>query len=120
MAEDLGTPEQLGDVATKLLFENDRVRVWEMVLEPGQRSDWHRHDHPYLLCIVEGDTIDARMASGRDLSIPAGPGTVYYVPAGATEVAVNRSGTRFREVLIELKDGPFSSEGKVEVATVSS
>ena len=26
----------LGDIATKLLFENDRVRVWEMQLEPGQ------------------------------------------------------------------------------------
>lgn len=119
MAEDLGTPDELGDVATKLLFENDRVRVWEMVLEPGQRSDWHRHDHPYLLCIIEGQTIDARMASGRDLSIPAAAGTVYYVPPGATEVAVNRSDTRFREVLIELKDGPFASDGHIEVATVS-
>lgn len=119
MAEDLGTPDELGDVATKLLFENDRVRVWEMVLEPGQRSDWHRHDHPYLLCIIEGETIDARMASGRDLSIPAGAGTVYYVPPGATEVAVNRSVTRFREVLIELKDGPFASDGRIEVATIS-
>ncbi len=27
----------LGDVGTKLLFENDSVKVWEMVLEPIQR-----------------------------------------------------------------------------------
>jgi hypothetical protein len=39
----------LGNVANKLLFENDLVRVWEMTLAPGERSDRHRHEHPYLL-----------------------------------------------------------------------
>ena len=34
----------LGEVATKVLFENDRVRVWEMRLEPGESSPVHRHD----------------------------------------------------------------------------
>ena len=109
---------ELGDVATRLLFENDRVRVWEMVLEPGQSSDWHRHEHPYVLCIVDGDTVDAVMEDGRELSVPAAPGTVYFVPPGATEVAVNRSATTFREVLIELKDGPFDGELKVQTARV--
>ena len=33
----------LGNVATKLLFENEIVRVWEMNLAPGERSDRHRH-----------------------------------------------------------------------------
>ena len=32
----------LGDVANKLLFENELVRVWEMNLAPGERSDRHR------------------------------------------------------------------------------
>ena len=108
----------LGDVATKLLLENERVRVWEMVLEPGQSSDWHRHDHPYLLCILEGDTVDAVMDDGREVSVSAAPGTVYFVPPGETEVAVNRSGTIFREVLIELKDGPFEGRLKVQRARV--
>ena len=31
-------PERiLGDVATRLLLENDRVRIWEMDLAPGAR-----------------------------------------------------------------------------------
>ena len=33
MSED---PQPLGDVATKLLFENERVKIWEMRLEPGE------------------------------------------------------------------------------------
>jgi len=28
-----------------------------------------------------------------------------FVPRGGTERAVNRSATRFREILVELKDG---------------
>src|SRR4029077_20339225 len=37
-------PERiLGNVATRLLLENERVRIWEMDLAPGTRSDTHRH-----------------------------------------------------------------------------
>lgn len=46
-----------GDVATKLLFENDRVKVWELDLEPGETSDLHEHHHDYLLIQLEGDKI---------------------------------------------------------------
>ena len=31
-----------GDIATKLLFENDRVRIWEMRLAPGEKSALHK------------------------------------------------------------------------------
>ena len=33
----------LGDVGTAVLFENDRVRVWELTLAPGESSDTHEH-----------------------------------------------------------------------------
>ena len=39
-------PEPLGDVANHFLFENDRVRVWQMRLEPGESSDRHGHTLP--------------------------------------------------------------------------
>ena len=48
----------LGDVATKVLFENDRVRVWEMRLAPGEDSPVHRHDLDYLLVQIDGERID--------------------------------------------------------------
>jgi quercetin dioxygenase-like cupin family protein len=94
---------KLGDVANRFLFENDRIRVWEMSLEPGEQSDFHEHTMDYVLCILEGDVIDADMADGRKLSIPVKPGKVFFVPKGGKETAINRSGTRFREILIELK-----------------
>ena len=42
-AEELAAAPTNFEVATKLVFENDRIRVWEMHLEPGQRQPFHCH-----------------------------------------------------------------------------
>lgn len=99
----------LGNVASKLLFENEAVRVWEMTLAPGERSDRHRHDLPYLLCVLEGSRIDAEIDGMGYVEIPVQRGSVFFIPPGATETAINASDTFFREILIELKDGARSA-----------
>ena len=55
MADD----REFGDIATKLLMENDRVRIWEMRLEPGERSKLHRHDSDYIMVQIAGDKMAA-------------------------------------------------------------
>lgn len=30
--------EPLGDIATEVLFENERVKIWSLIVEPGQAS----------------------------------------------------------------------------------
>lgn len=93
----------VGNVANRFLFENDRVRVWEMSLAPGEASDFHEHRLPYVLCILEGESIDADGEDGASMRIPVSPGQVFYVPPGGRETAVNRAAVPFREILIELK-----------------
>jgi quercetin dioxygenase-like cupin family protein len=105
----------LGDVANKMLFENELVRVWEMTLAPGERSARHRHDLPYLLCILEGTRVDAEVEGRGHVEIPVQPGSVFFVPPGATETAVNNSRDPFREILIELKQ-PAREALRVQVA----
>ena len=97
--------QELGQVADRVVFENERVRIWEMTLEPGEASDFHEHTLDYLLCIIEGESVDADFEGGNSIQIPVLPGTTIFVPKGNREVAVNRSGVRYREILIELKDG---------------
>ena len=108
-----GQDAALGDVATTLLFENDSVKVWEMVLAPGEASDLHRHEFEYFFVVIEGESIDADFAGGeadgKSIRIPVERGRVIYVPAGNTETAVNRSNVTYREVLVELKDRPLVS-----------
>jgi beta-alanine degradation protein BauB len=96
----------LGNVASRILFENELVRVWEMTLGPGERSDRHRHDLPYLLCILEGSRLDAEIEGTGHVEIPVQPGSVFCVPPGAVETAINPTDQRFREILIELKTAP--------------
>ena len=41
------------DIATKKIFENDKIAVWEMVLEPGESTGVHTHEHSEWLPIIE-------------------------------------------------------------------
>ena len=104
-----GETRHLGNVGTKLLLENDRVRVWELDLAPGEKSDVHRHDLDYLLVQIEGDRIaavpepDTRGRYTDYIEAQAMPGTVSYLTRGGIETAVNVGTRRYREILIELK-----------------
>ncbi len=40
------------NVGTQLIFENARVRVWRMTLEPGEASQLHQHRYDYLFVNV--------------------------------------------------------------------
>ena len=99
----------LGNVATRMLFENDRVRVWEMDLAPGVRSDTHRHDLDYVLVQIDGDRIAAEPepdTGGAFRTYVEGvvePGKTRYIARGGIETAINVGERRYREILIELK-----------------
>jgi beta-alanine degradation protein BauB len=99
----------LGDVATRVLFENERVRIWEFELAPGARSATHRHALDYVLVQIEGDRIAAQPEpdSGgayRDyIEGEVEPGKTRYITRGGIETAINVGERRYREILIELK-----------------
>jgi mannose-6-phosphate isomerase-like protein (cupin superfamily) len=91
-------------VGTRLLMENERVKIWEMVLDPGEASPLHRHVRDYVLCIVEGESIDADPPDKPSYRTRVKAGQFFYVQRGGAECAVNRSTVRFRELIVELKD----------------
>ena len=103
------TERTLGDVATQLLVENERVRIWEMNLAPGERSATHRHDCDYVLVQIEGDRIAAMpepdsAGAFRDyIEAAVEVGKVRYIARGGIETAINVGQRRYREILIELK-----------------
>jgi beta-alanine degradation protein BauB len=101
----------LGDVATKLLFENDRVKVWELALEPGESTAVHEHEHDYLLIQLEGDKIAGIFEEDTHGEYPPGTvegdvtyGNVWYTKKGGVETAKNTGTKPYREILVELKD----------------
>jgi predicted metal-dependent enzyme (double-stranded beta helix superfamily) len=102
----------LGDVATKILFENDKVRVWELDLAPGESTDVHEHTLDYVLIQLEGDKIAGIFEEDTKGGYPPGtvegdvaPGSVIYIEKGGIETAKNTGTQRYREILVEIKEG---------------
>ena len=51
-------------VGTRLWFQNDRIRVWEINLAPGERGPFHAHTHRYFWTVVEPGTGRQRSPDG--------------------------------------------------------
>ena len=100
----------LGDIATRLLAENDRVKIWEMDLAPGEESDVHEHTMDYILVLIEGDRIagvpepDSKGLYNQYIEADVQPGEYFYIEKGGIETARNIGKKRYREIAIELKD----------------
>jgi hypothetical protein len=100
----------LGDVATSVLFENDRVRIWEMRLAPGEDSPIHRHDLDYILVQIDGDRIagvpepDSAGEYNEYIEADVTPGNAIYITKGGVELARNTGIRPYHEILIELKE----------------
>ena len=52
------------EIGSAVLFENDRVRVWEVRLQPGERGAFHIHDRNYFWTVVDGGIGKQRSADG--------------------------------------------------------
>jgi hypothetical protein len=110
MGADEGVGRTLGEVGTRLLFEDDRVRVWQVRLAPGERGEVHRHELDHLLVQVAGDRIavvpepDSEGPFREYLEADVVPGAVVPVNRGGVETAHNVGTKPYLEVVIELKD----------------
>jgi mannose-6-phosphate isomerase-like protein (cupin superfamily) len=99
----------LGGVGTKIVFEDDRVRVWKLELAPGERSAVHHHELDHLLIQVKGDRIavapepDTESPYRDDFEFDVIPGMVTFVPKGGIETAVNAGQEPYYEIIVELK-----------------
>lgn len=52
------------DVGTTMWFENDKIRVWEILLQPGERGAFHSHVTNYFWTVVEGSRGLQRFGDG--------------------------------------------------------
>jgi quercetin dioxygenase-like cupin family protein len=104
------TERKLGGIATRVLLENDRVKIWEMDLAPGEESDIHEHTMDYILVVLEGDKIagvpqeDSAGLYNQYVEVDVNPGDYFWIEKGGIETARNIGKKRYREIAIELKD----------------
>ena len=106
----------VAEIATTKLFENDKIIVWEMVLEPGESSGLHTHSHSYLFHVIEGSMGEVTDKNGNHCgTLAMEPGFTMFLQLKGQELASeefripithsarNVGKTRFREILVETK-----------------
>jgi hypothetical protein len=68
-------------VAQSVLFENDRVRVWDDRARPGEKKPLHVHRRPYVTVVVDGARAENIAEDGSVLRQfdELKPGQAHYV-----------------------------------------
>lgn len=97
-------PVVVNPKTVRVTLENERVRVLEAVLQPGDREQLHSHPAS-VYYVVEGGRVRNHAADGTvtESEVVAGQ-VVYREPV--THWAENIGTTTLRIVLIELRDPP--------------
>ena len=100
---------ELSDIATKVVFEDDEVRVWNQIVPGGTDIPKHEHKHDYFLVNISGTgpmQVQFHDGTGGPLGetfeFSPTPGTSDFVKKGHIETAHN-SGEDYHAVLVELK-----------------
>jgi hypothetical protein len=100
----------LGPMGDAVVFENERVRIWELNLPPGADSNVHQHELDYILVILGGDRVAAVQEPDSTSALPpyfesaVTPGQAVFVERGGIEIARNVGAEPYHEFIIELKD----------------
>lgn len=103
-------------VGTAVLFENRRIRVWEMVLAAGETCPPHRHQYDHVLLYAEPATIRAQV-DGQTVIQHVEDGLVSYRAVGPDGLPphsiTNAADTSSRHFIIELL-GPSESDAPTD------
>ena len=85
----------------KVLFENERARLLEVSMEPGDRSEMHSHPDN-LLYVLSGGKVTFTAPSGETAELEVTAGASMWMEA--TEHATNNvGGTAIRALFFEPK-----------------
>lgn len=107
--EELSVASDNLDVGTAVWFENDRVRVWEILLQPGERGPFHSHTTNYFWTVVEAGRGLQRFDDGtfavRDYEVGDTKFLEHTPETALVHDLENVGDTTLRFVTVELLDG---------------
>src|SRR5690606_2044804 len=100
-----GTQVVLGEIGQKMLLENDRVRLWEVALAPGETQPWHLHHNPYLVVNIQASPCRMDWLDGAPPRyVSEYVGGIVYQNVSPIHLLTNIGTTFYRNRLVELRD----------------
>jgi quercetin dioxygenase-like cupin family protein len=86
----------------KLLLENERVRVMEVVLKPGEKAPMHNHPNDHVVYVVNDAKLRLDFPDGKSAEFDLKSGQAVMIDAGPHETT-NVGSTLGRNVVVEIK-----------------
>ena len=96
--------KEMGDVGTNFLYENEHVKTWDLVLEPGQSSPWHHHSAHYLFIITRAGTLKAEYDDGTSAVREYKLGEVVMGEKDSVHRVTNVGDELYSNAIVELKE----------------
>ena len=94
----------LGDVGTEFKFEDGDVKVWDLVLQPGQSSDWHHHANRYVFIVTRPGTLKTEYDDGSEAISELRLGQVVKGVQNSVHRVTNVGDALYSNAIIEMKD----------------
>lgn len=92
------------NVYKKILLENDKVRVMEVIFPPGATAAMHSHPN-HSVYVLAGGKIEITEKGKKAASMDIKSGTAIYMPA-VTHMGKNTGMTTLKLIVTEMKPAP--------------
>jgi len=109
----------MAGVGSNVVYEDDKIKVWEFNLEPGEQTPVHTHEMEYIFYVIDGTTLEVFDADNNQLpTLELADGDVIALRIEGEELVVignedlrvpvthsarNAGPRRYREILVEKK-----------------
>lgn len=105
-------PKPLGPIATKVLFENNLVRVWDLTLQPGEATEWHQHHLDYMFIVIRQGEVQTEYLDGGIEQQHDDLGHVDFRRVDKAHRLVNTGAKVYQNIVVELKRS--AADGGIE------
>ena len=85
------------------LMDNERTRITEWVIAPGEQTGWHLHDYDYVTIQQSTGRLHLDYADGSEKTIDYIPGSTHLNQAPVEHNATNVGDVDIRVLEIEYK-----------------
>ena len=92
-------------------FENEFVRVFDVLVEPGDATLFHVHSNDYVFVNLTNTRLKAQNLGGPAVDLPVNVGQTVFTKGPITHRVANPDSVPFRNITVEiLKTPPAPSE----------
>jgi mannose-6-phosphate isomerase-like protein (cupin superfamily) len=89
--------------SSKIVLENDKVRVKEAIFMPGEKPAMHTHEFAHVGVVIDGGTLKFNYPDGKTETLDLKRGGAGYREANVTHEAVNMGKAPVRVIEVEVK-----------------